>query len=158
MRALRSAGCLLMVALSGCYSYAGVSPDEVRPGTTVRARVTAAEAERVGEVIGREARVLEGALVESEPGSVLLEVTSGSSAAGTQPQWFRQRLRVERPELVEMEVRRLDTWRTAGVVAVAGVVAGYVIASAFSDDGGSPGTNIGDGDNTRIPLVVFPVW
>lgn len=158
MRSVRWACCALLAALSGCYSYAAVSPDDVQPGTTVRARITPAEAERVGEVIGREPRVLEGALIEREPTSILLEVTSGSSVAGTQPQRFRQRLRVERPNLLEMEVRRLDPWRTAGVVAAAGVVFGYVAVSAFGDGGGAPGSGKGGGDNNRLPLVVFPVW
>lgn len=157
MRYLRSACCALMAALSGCYSYTAVSPDEVRPGATVRARITAAEAERVGEVIGRDTRVLEGELVEGEPNSVLLEVTSGSNMTGTPTQRLRQRLRLERPALVEMEVRRLDSWRTAGVVAVAGVVAGYVIATTLGDGLGLPGTNKGGGDNNRLPLPV-PFW
>lgn len=158
MRSLRWAWCVLLAALSGCYSYTAVSPDDVHPGATVRARITAAEAERVGEVIGRDTRVLEGELVEREPESVLLEVTSGSSMPGTQPQRFRQRLRLQRPALVEMEVRRLDSWRTAGVVAAAGVVAGYVIAAAFGDGLGLPGSNKGGEDNNRLPLLVVPVW
>lgn len=156
---MRISGLLLLglLALSGCYSYSLVSPDQVAPGTRVRARITAVEAERLSEALGREARVLDGRVLDSQTDGILLQVPSAVRSAGTSVQWLSQRVEISPQALVELEQRHLDRWRTAGAVAAAAAVVGYAAAEAFAGTGSPSGEGSKGGTDRFIGLMVrFP--
>ena len=154
---LRSLCALLVCALTtGCYTYAA-APESVPAGAGVRARISATHAEQVGEVLGRGNRVLEGVVMESSAETLLLAVPSVVTTPGMPDQRLRQNLPIPRSEIVELEIRRLDPWRTAGLVGAAAVVLGYVVVEAFDVAGGSPNSGRPGGDQSRIPLITIPV-
>lgn len=123
---------LLPLLLAGCYSYNVVPAADLAPGARVRARITAAEAERQSEALGFTGRVLTGTVVAQAPGGVLLQVPSAVHSNGAGVQWLSQRVEISSEGLVEVEVRRLDRIRTAGTVAAVAAVIGYAAAEAFA--------------------------
>jgi hypothetical protein len=140
---------LALLLLQGCYSYTVHPAESVVPGMEVRARISAAQAEEWREVLGREDRVLVGELVEATPDRFLLEVPGATAAQGTAMRRLNQRLSLPMREVIELEVRRLDRWRTAGIVALGVGVAGFLVAQAFGSDDGAPPTGPGKGGVDR---------
>jgi hypothetical protein len=107
---------LTAVVLGGCYSYRVVPVEQAPVGETVRARVSAAEAEQLRDLIGRDDRLVVGQLLASPDSNLLVAVrTAGADA----PVQMHQRITVPRQGLLELEVRRFDRWKTLGVAAVA---------------------------------------
>jgi hypothetical protein len=156
---VRSLCTLLVCALTtGCYAYAAAAPDSVPVGADVRARISATQAERVGEVLGRDNRVLQGVVMESGAETLLLAVPSVATTPGAPDQRLRQNLPIPRSEILELEIRRLDPWRTAGLVGAAAAVLGYIVVEAFDGNGGSPAGGRPGGDQSRIPVLSPPAW
>ena len=151
-------GLLVCLVTTGCFSYRAAAPENLSVGAGVRARVSATHAERVGEVLGRQNRVLEGVVVETGPETLLLSVSSLVGTPGTPDQRLRQNLPIPQSEIVELEIRRLDPWRTAGLIGAAAVVVGYVVVEVFDIAGSSPSGGRPGGNQSRIPLVSIPVW
>jgi hypothetical protein len=142
--------------LGGCYSYRVVPVEQVPVGETVRARVSAAEAERLREVIGRDDRVLEGQLLAPADSGVLVAVRTSVIDAAVQT---HQRILVPRQGLLELEVRRLDRWKTAGIAAVVVAAATAVAVSQFNSD--KPTENGGKGGSNNslvLPLGASLRW
>jgi hypothetical protein len=158
-RASRSLCYSLLLALTGCYSYTVAPPEEVPVGAAIRARISAAEAERVSLVVqqGKD-RVLEGALVQSDPESLLISVASEGGTFGSSATRLHQRLTIPRSEIFELEVRRLDPWRTAGVVAAATAVASYIVIRAFDLGGNAPAGPRPGEEQAQTPLGSVPIW
>jgi len=150
---------LAVCALAACYSYRVAPIDQVATGTAVRVRISPAEAARVGPILGREDRILEGELLAKEADNsfmVAVPTGSGADAAGAGP--MHQRITIPRDGLVELEVRRLDKWRTAGVIAVGAVAATAVAAAAFGGLNSPFGLGKGDTDRmTPFGLFTIPV-
>lgn len=143
---------LALVALTGCYSYTLAPVESVSPGTGVRARVTPAEAARLARILGRENRVLSGEFVGEEDGGLLLQV--GSVADPATGRLF-QRVTIPRAELVELEIRRLDRWKTAGVAGAVAAAVIYASLQAFGDESEAGGREPGGVDAVGIPLRWF---
>lgn len=158
-RACRSLSCSLLLALAGCYSYSVAPPEEVPIGAAIRARISAGEAERVSEIVqhGHD-RVLEGALVQSDPESLLISVPSDVGGFGSSAARLHQRLTIPRSEIFELEVRRLEPWRTAGVVAVVTAVASYAVIRAFDLGGNAPAGPRPGGEQAQTPFGSVPIW
>jgi hypothetical protein len=145
MGARHLAGALLgvVVLLGGCYSYRLVPVEQAPVGETVRARVSATEAERLRDVLGRDERVVEGELLAQPDSAILVAVRTSLVDASVQT---HQRVALPRQGVLELEVRRLDRWKT---LAVAGVVVGAATAVAVSqfnsdkptENGGKGGSN-----------------
>ena len=134
---------LTAVVFGGCYSYQVVPVEQAPVGETVRARVSPAEAERLREVIGRDDRVVEGELLAPPDSSLLVAVRTSVVDASVQT---HQRVAVPRQGLLELEVRRLDRWKTAGITAVVVGVASALAITQFNaekptENGGKNGTN-----------------
>ncbi len=136
--------------LGGCYSYRVVPVEQAPVGRTVRARVSAVEAERLREVIGRDDRVVEGQLLASPDSAVLVAVRTSLVDAAVQT---HQRIAVPRAGLLELEVRRLDRWKTAGVAAVFVAAATAAAVSQFNSDKPSEGPGRG-GTNKSLLLPI----
>jgi hypothetical protein len=148
----------------GCYTYRAVPVEQVAVGAPVRLRITPTEAARVGALLGREERVLDGQLLAKEPDDGLLVAigsTAGGDATGVGP--LHQRVTIPRAGLVELEVRRLDKVKTAGVIAAAGVAVAAAAVAAFGALNPPSGPGKGGTDRTvippsiRLPIVVVPV-
>ena len=152
-RLLGAVGACALAA--GCYTHRAVPLEQVPVGAPVRVRITPAEAARVGAILGREERVLEGQLLSKNSGSgviVAVGTTVGTDATGVGP--LHQRLTIPREGLVELELRQLDKLRTAGAVAGAGAVAAAVIVAAFAAVTRATGSEKEGGPDRMIPLPV----
>jgi hypothetical protein len=141
--------------LAGCYAYAPIEPGRVQPGTNVRARVSGAAADRLGPLLGTsDARLLSGRLLENRADTMIVEVpTITQASAGTSMESLHQRLSIPRAELLELETRRLDRWRTAALAGSVALVVGTVAIKALKNDRGTdraPGP--GGGAEIRVPL------
>lgn len=149
--------CAALWALSGCYTYANVPPSGARLGERVRVRVSGAEAERLEPVIVLTDRSVEGDLLEQTENSIALGVTipwTAGGPAGAQPQ---QRIVIPRAEMQEMELRRLDKFRTSLLVGAAVAVAvGIAISEGSSVLGGSGAS--GSPNERRVPKGLPVLW
>jgi hypothetical protein len=142
--------------LTGCYSYAAIEPAAARPGTGVRARVSAAAGERLAPLLGTETRLLSGTLIEARTDTLIVEVPTAvrTLVAGSSLQPLHQRVSIARGELFELETRQLDRLRTGLVAGAVAVVAGAVVIRAIRGEPGKDRGPGGDGGNeARIPLV-----
>jgi hypothetical protein len=134
---------LMSTVFGGCYSYRVVPVEQAPVGETVRARVSPAEADRLREVIGRDDRVVEGELLAPPDSAILVAVRTSVVDASVQT---HQRVTVPRQGLLELEVRRLDRWKTVGIAAAVVGVASALAITQFNTDkptenGGKSGTN-----------------
>ena len=145
---------LATLAGAGCYTYRGVPIADVRPGTSVRARLSGAEAERLESVIGTTGRYVEGDLVERLDTAYVLAVNlPAASAAGAPATTLQQRIVVSSADLQTLEVRRLDRFRTA--LLVGGAVAASVAIAVARSNGAGSGPNSGGGPpELRVPAAV----
>lgn len=147
-----------LLALCGCYSYAMTPLESATPGERVRARVSAVEAERLSEILGREDRLLEGRVVSTGGGGLLLDVSSAVTTAGTAVQWMNQRVEVTPAALLELEVRRLDPWRTAGAAALVGGAIGFAAVRAFDAVGSGSSEGSKGGSDNFIGITLPLPW
>lgn len=136
-----------LLLLSGCYRYVPEPVETIAPGTAVRARVTAPEAERLTPVLGRSTRLVHGELVERSSEGLMLQVRGVGSTTGTA---LYQRVTLLPSAVQELEVRTLDRWKTAGLAGavVAGVAAAILQLSSQSE------TSTGEGptpEAVRLP-------
>lgn len=142
---------LLTLLAGGCYRYRDVTADALRPGTRVRTRISAVEAQQLARQLGSERRVLDGEVVAADASAVMLEVqSSGEPTMGGSA--LRQRVSIVPGSILEIQVRELDRLRTAGAVA-AGLAA--AAAAAFAIDGGLLGggnDKPGPDENIMIPI------
>jgi hypothetical protein len=142
--------------LAGCYAYAPIEPLTVRPGVSVRARVSGAGADRIAPLLGTSnARLLSGRLVDTRADTLIVEVPTvmqASLAGVAEP--LHQRVSIPRTDLLELETRRLDRFRTAAVVGSVAIVVGTIAVKAIRNERGGGGTPPGGGGNeARIPLL-----
>jgi hypothetical protein len=141
--------------LVGCYAYAPIEPAGIQPGTGVRARVTGAAADRLAPLLGTtNARLVSGKLVDTRADTMIVEVaTVVPPTVGGAMERLHQRVSIPRTDLVELETRRLDRFRTAAVAGGVALVVGVVVLKSLDGDPGSdrpPGG--GGGVDARLPL------
>ena len=140
----------LLSALSGCYRYHTVAIETAPVGETVRARISASEAERLEAILGRQDRLLEGEVLDRPEGGLLLAVPSVRAVEGGTAVSSFQRISLSRESLLEVETRHLDKWRTIGAIAVATTVVTYAAISAFANSNASPSGGKGQGNQMRV--------
>ncbi|MGH7483961.1 MAG: hypothetical protein ACRELV_17560 [Longimicrobiales bacterium] len=144
---------LLLVPLAGCYSHSLVPADSVPPGAEVRARITAVQVDRLATVLPVDDRVLTGTVVASGSDELLLEVVGPTAQAGRASRRLHQRIALPFGEIVEVEVRRLDKLRTAGLALAGAAIVGAIAIAQLGDDEhiGSPPPE-GGPNALRLPL------
>lgn len=150
---MRSSLLPVTVLLCGCYSYAPLQTTAVTPSATVRARISAQEADRLKEILPSLNRVLEGKVVNADAAAIVLEVPSTTITIGTRP--LHQIVSISHAGIQELESRQLDRTRTglAGLAAV--TVAGVVIYQGIKGNPGQdglPGEGTGPEFRTRLRL------
>jgi hypothetical protein len=150
----RFAFCALPL-LAGCYTYSPIEPASIQPGTSVRARVTGAAADRLVPLLGTTSgRLVRGRLVDSRADTMIVEVPTvlGATVGGTM-ETLHQRVSIPRTDLLELETRRLDRVRTTAVAGSIALVVGAVVIKSLTGNRGSeqpPGG--GGGVEARLPL------
>ena len=142
---------------AGCYRYAPLEAANARPGTNVRARLSATAAEPIAPLLGGiDARVLSGTIVENRLDTIIVEVPSVlRNDTGGSIETLHQRVSIPRSGLFELETRRLDRGRTAAVAGAVAVAAGVVIARSLRSDRGKEASPPGGGGNElRFPITI----
>ena len=145
----------MLVALTGCYSYATLDPAATQPGASVRARINGQTADLLQPLLGMDTRILTGTVIATAPDTMIIEVpTAASAPSGGAIVRLKQRVSVPRSGLLELESRTLNKGRTALVAAGASagvtalIVGGYILGPGKEKLPGEPG-----GPDFRIPIV-----
>ena len=143
--------------LTACYTYVPVELAAVRPGMSVRARVSAVAAARVAPLLGTpDARLLTGKLIDTSADGVLVEVPSlvqGPTANSFET--LHQRVSIARSELIEMEARSLDKLRTGALVGGTAVVLVATLVKALKGDAGTSHVTPGGPSEARFSIPVL---
>ena len=144
-----------VLLLAGCYTYAPIEPAAARPGTGVRARITAEAGKQLAPLLGAaDVRLLAGTLIENGPTGIIIEVPTIMPAdAGITVQTLHQRVSVSRADLLELETRQLDGLRTGALAGGLAVIVGGATIRALKGDGSSGVFPGGGGSDIRITLV-----
>jgi hypothetical protein len=152
----RIAACGFVVLLtSGCYAYTPVDLHQIRVDDDVRARVTTEHARELDPILMRDARVVEGRVLEV--GRVgqefLIQVPVHSEFRGTAAHTLSQRVHVPYSEIAAVELRTFDRTRT-GLLAGGGlaVAVGVVIRAFTRQSGGDTRPDPGTPDELRMPV------
>jgi hypothetical protein len=153
---MRRSAIYLFPLLIGCYAYAPIEPVRVQPGTSVRARVSGARAERIAPLLGTsDARLLSGRLLENRADTMIVEVPTimQTSVAGSVER-LHQRVSIPRADLLELETRRLDRFRTAALAGSVAIIVGAFVINAINGEPGGGGVPGGGGPpESRAPLA-----
>jgi hypothetical protein len=141
--------------LAGCYTYAPIEPVRVQPGTSVRARVSGTAAARLAPLLGTtDARVVSGRLIDTRADTMIVEVpTVVPTTVGGATETLHQRVSIPRTDLVELETRRLDRFRTTAIAGGVALVVGAIVITSLDNDPGTDGPpGGGGGTDARLPL------
>src|SRR5690606_25218383 len=114
--ARRASWTVPLAALPACYSYAPSDSATLRPGTELRARLSAVEAERLASVLPGVDRLVEGRVLEANGEGFLLLVPVAQRQTGGSLQTLHQRLWLGRDQVIEVELKRVDRLRTGLLV------------------------------------------
>lgn len=144
----------LAPVLGGCFRYAEAPAGGVTPGAHVRASLTPEESARVGDVTGREARVVEGVVVAPSAAGDLTVSLPLAAEPSRRLRSLRTAVRVPAAGIERLEVRRLDRSRTGWLVAIGGVVAGLLVSELATSAGDAPDPEAPDPNAVRIPVGV----
>jgi hypothetical protein len=151
-RAGRALGAWLALAASGsgCYTYARVPLESVRPGETVQVRLTDAAGTRLVSDFGAYTRQLEGPLAREGADSLSISVMVGRAYNGVALEGVRQALFLGRSEVTEVRRRQLSRSRTA--LASAAVLAGFALLITSVVQTADENPNAGDPPPPPPPL------
>ena len=137
-----------------CYTYAPIDPSAAIVGEGVRARITAPAAARLAPLLGAgETRVLTGKVVENGANELIIEVPAVVEVGvGSSMQSLYQRVSIARGDVIELEARKLDKFKTGAVVAAGVAVAGGVVVKAASGGRGKEPLPGGGSTDAKIPI------
>lgn len=147
----------LLPLCAGCYSYAPIEPAVALPGTSVRARISGAAAEKLVPIFGSaNARLMSGKLIENGSTGMILEVpTVVTTGVGTSVETLHQRVSIARTDLIELETRQVDRLRTGALLSGAALIVGSAAYKTLTGNGSGERTPGGTGTDIRIPLLRF---
>lgn len=129
---------IIVFALSaaGCHTFQPTTVSDLTPGQDVRARVTGAFSDSLSTILGGDARVIEGAFVESRGPSVYIDVPVNAEYVGMSLQTLNQRVEIPNDAFIEVERKELSKGRTALALGAVAAVAGAIIVQQLSGDTG----------------------
>ena len=144
----------LLPFLGACYSYMPIEVAAVRPGASVRARVSSPAANRLAPLLHvADARVITGTLIDSVSDGVLVEVpTIVPGEVGSTFETLHQRVSIARSDLVEFETRKIDRFRTGVIISAAAIAASVVVVRALNGDAGRDRPPPGGGTDLLRPV------
>jgi hypothetical protein len=140
---------------AACYTYAPIDPGTIQPGTGVRARLSLSAAERLAPLLGTtDARLVSGRLVDTRADTMIVEVpTFVPTTVGSAMETLHQRVSIPRTDLVELETRRLDRFRTAALAGSVAIIVGAIVVNAINGEPSGSGPPGGGGPpESRVPL------
>lgn len=152
---MRRPAIYVLPLLTACYTYAPIEPARIQPGTGVRARLSGAAADRLAPLLGTTStRVVSGRLVDTRADTMIVEVpTVVQASVASSMETLHQRVSIPRADLVELETRRLDRFRTAALAGGVALVVGVVVIKSLEQDPGRDGPpGGGGGTDARLPL------
>ncbi len=153
-RKLVVASLMLAPGIGACHKYLPVDGAVVPQGSLVRVQVDAETARYVEGLTSRSEadRRLEGEVLESSPDGLLLAVTLALRESSPRMEPIRQRVALERRQILSMEIQRLDRVRTGAAAALVGaVIAGAMVKILTGKTGGSDATAPPPPMDARIP-------
>jgi hypothetical protein len=129
----------------GCYEYAPATLEVVPVGARVRAQLSSEAELALRDSLGMDMRVLDGTLVDRAEGRLLLQVRTQSGARAFGDQALYQRIGVAPPDVLRLDIRRVNRLKTVGLVAAIAGAATVVAIKVFArrrpgtpDPGGKP--------------------
>jgi len=133
---------------SGCYTYAPAEWHRIEPGSEVRAHLTigAAPETDYGAFLEQDLAVaVMGKLVSAGDGRLVLDLPSGTLDDGMHRKTLYRRVILNPEEFGAIEVRKLDRWRTGGVIGGIGTALLMLLVKSLNvkDPGGAPPTQPG---------------
>ncbi|MSR06859.1 MAG: hypothetical protein EXR93_07330 [Gemmatimonadetes bacterium] len=146
---------LLPVLATGCYTLVPVALGDPPLTTNVRANLSQAARQRLWAVVPADRRYLEGKLVARDGDSLLVDVTIQGVAETTT---FLQRIPLSRDDLVSLETRHLDPFRTAVAGALFAGVATALVVSIFTGEAGGGAFPPVDPGLTESVVAGFVPW
>lgn len=125
---------------AGCYTYIPVESTDAEPGLSVRARVSATTGARIAPLLGAtDARRLDGTIVTRSGDSLIVEVPTVMTDARDFGRNPNQRISLARSELLDLEVRKLDRFRTTALAGGAAIlVSSFLIKTLRGEPGKEP--------------------
>ena len=122
---------LLPLFAAGCHSYRPSTVSELNAGDRVRTLLTQSQHEEFEEHLLGGDRLVEGTVLEADPGGLLLEVPVVTVAEGIRVESFSQRLRIPVEGLADVEIRSLHRSRTYALAGIIGTAVGTIIWDQF---------------------------
>lgn len=150
--AVRLVAGLLLLTTTACYSYVPVSGDPA-PGTVVRARLTSAGSVRMMESRGNAVRSVEGSVVSTQADTLALAMWSSS---GVGPGREVDTLRLGRPEIAGVDLKRFSAARTGVAIGLASLAVAALVVAAFNSAGGGGALPGGTTDHAVFPILTWP--
>jgi hypothetical protein len=145
------------LVFSGCYTYIPARPGEIESGLDVRARVSPSAGARIAPLLGAtDARLLGGKLITNGADTIIVEVPTIMLDNREFGQTPNQRISIPRGDLIELEVRKLDRWRTTGVVGGAAIVLGITLTKALKGEPGKEPLPGGGGTDNIVFRIAWP--
>lgn len=142
----------LLAASLGCYRYVPTTMEAVQAGDHIRA-VLSPEAQRdVRDRVGMDVSILEGKLLD-DGDQVVVSVPTVKLESAFGAQSLHQNIDVPRREIARVDVRRLDKFRTYGLIGIGAGVITFATVKAFA--GGEPGSP--NGPSTDPPEHIHGV-
>ena len=126
---------VLAALTSGCYRHVPVSLEDVLTGSEVRVHLSGNAAWRMQEELGQERRQLVGKAERRGPEFAIL--VPFSPVGGARQAGLRQRVALDRQEIMSVDLRELDRRRTGMLVAGIGAAIVFVGVRALT---GTPRT------------------
>lgn len=118
----------------GCYSYTPVALGAARPGTRLRAELTAVGSDSLARTMGPGITAVEGALLSASPQALTLALRAVRQQGQADQIWRGERVSVPTTAIAQVRERRLSRLRT-GMVAVGAVLAGVGLRAVISQGG-----------------------
>jgi len=145
------------VVLSACFTYIPIEPGQVEPGVSVRARVSPSAGARIAPLLGAtDARRLDGRVISQSSDTLIVEIPTvivDTREFGRTP---NQRVSIPRTDLLELEVRKLDRFRTASVVAGAATILATSLIRALKGEPGREPLPGGGGTDAIVFSIRWP--
>jgi hypothetical protein len=154
----RITAALLATALlaTGCYSYVPTTLGDVNPGSSVRVRISGAEADRLEPIRFTDSRNLEGAIVRKDDDQIYIDAVIRTVDAHGITAQHVQRLNIAPREIQDVQYRRLDYLKSAAAVGGVSFLLGAAAwAVIWGDLGRTDEFEPIDQFRVRIPLLRF---
>ena len=129
--------CVALAAV-GCYAYTPITLDAVPVGTGVRALLSTETQLALRDSVGLRQQTVQGTLVQRDGDRVLLAVRTGNGASALGSHALHQRVALSSRDVLQVEVRRLQRARTAGLLL--GIAAAATVVAIKILGNGNPGT------------------